>query len=234
MKENGMDYTRYRKSLQDCQLLSKMDDATFTSLISLFNEEKWPKNTCFVNEDKFLCKFYIILSGRVKMYQLHEFSCKEVTLFLLTKGDFIDLFCLLDGSRHMAYYESLDEVKVLAVPMKNLHEWLQKHPQYYINLLSYAGKQLRMLEDYIADVIFTDISTRLLKLLISNVNKSSNNLELINDLSNKEIAYLIGSTRAVVNRHIQKLKQNGSLHASRENLQINNLPLLIKMLENKK
>ncbi|MDT0649351.1 Crp/Fnr family transcriptional regulator [Autumnicola edwardsiae] len=233
MKGKNLVYQRYRRSLENCSLLSEMDDPTFKSLISLFYEEKWPKNTCFIDENKFLCKFFIILQGRVKMYQIDEISTKEVTLFLLTKGDFMDLFCLLDGSRHKVYYQSLDDVRVLAAPMENLHKWLQKNPEYYKNLLSYAGKQLRMLEDYVSDITFTDISTRLLKLLITNVNKDSNNLELINDLSNKEIAFLIGSTRAVVNRHIQKLKKNGCVLTSRENLQVMNLPLLISLLEKK-
>ncbi|MDT0646685.1 Crp/Fnr family transcriptional regulator [Zunongwangia sp. F260] len=231
MKNKDTDYQRYRKSLSNCHLLENMDDLTFNSLISLFSEQTWPKNTCLVDENRFLCKFYIIISGRVKMYQLDETSSKEVTLFLLHKGDFMDLFCILDGLEHKVYYESLDEVKVLEVPMENLHDWFRKHPEYYKNLLFYAGKKLRTMENYISDIIFANISTRLVKLLLRNVNKDSKNLELINDLSHKEIAYLIGSTRAVVNRQIQKLKKSGSIHTSRENLQIIDLGILIEFLK---
>ncbi|MCF4101664.1 Crp/Fnr family transcriptional regulator [Gillisia sp. M10.2A] len=234
MKGEHLFRSKYKSALTNCALLNNLDEETNNEILSLFHHEKWPKNTCFLNHEKFFFHFYIILSGRVKMYQVEPNSGKELTLFLLTKSDVFDLFCLLDGDKHQVYYECLDNVKVLAAPMTELRSWLNRHPEHYKNLLPYAGKQLRSLENYVSDITFTDISTRLLKLLIRNVNDKSNTLELINDLSNKELAYLIGSTRAVVNRHLQRLKQNGSIKISRKRLQVKNLSLLLHLLENQK
>lgn len=166
------------------------------------------------------------------MYQVDALNGKELTLFLLSESDVFDLFCLLDGCEHNVYYECLDDAKVLAAPMSRLRSWLNSNPHHYKNFLPYAGTQLRMLEDTVSDMTFTDISTRLLKLILKNVNKTSKNLELINDLSNKELANLIGSTRAVVNRHLQKLKKNGSIKLSRNSMEIKDLNLLLHLLEN--
>lgn len=164
------------------------------------------------------------------MYQINS-SGKELTLFLLTKSDVFDIFCLLDGKEHEAYYECLDDVKVLSAPMEKLRDWFQKNPKFYRNLLTYAGKQLRLLESSVSSMTFTDISTRLLLLLLKHVNTTSKNLEVINDLPNKEIANLIGSTRAVVNRHLQRLKNNGSINISRNKMEIKDLSLLLKQLD---
>lgn len=209
-----------------------MDDVQWKGLLQHFHEEKWPRNTCIINYQKFLFHFYIITSGRVKMYNVDEFSEKEHTLFLLKKGDVFDLFCLLDGSQHKVYYECLDNIKVLAVPMDNLRDWLKKNPEHYHHFLAYAGKMMRMLEHNVSQLIFTDISTRLLKLLLNNVNDNSKQLENINDLPNKEIANLIGSTRAVVNRHLQKLKKSGSIKIARKHVEIRDISKLLKELEN--
>ena len=168
------------------------------------------------------------------MYQVDEINGKELTLFLLTQNDVFDLYCLLDGSKHNVYYECLDDAKVLAAPMEDIRKWLKDNPEHYQQILPYAGKQLRMLEDFVSDITFADISTRLLRLLVKNVNHKSQNLELIDDLPNKEIANLIGSTRAVVNRHLQKLKQLGSIKISRKKMEVKNLKLLINMLAEKK
>ncbi len=89
---------------------------------------------------------------------------------------------------------------------------------------------MRLLESNVTQLIFTDISTRLLRLLLTNVNQKSNKLEHINDLPNKEIANLIGSTRAVVNRHLQRLKKKGSIKLSRNQLEIKDISLLLKEL----
>lgn len=164
------------------------------------------------------------------MYQIKESSGKEVTLFLLSRGDFFDLFCFLDGYDHQIYYECLDRVKVLAIPMEELKIWLNAHPQQYQHILPYVGKQLRMLENYISDITFTDISTRLLKLLIEHTQKNSRQ-NMIHDLSNKEIAHLIGSTGAVINRHLQKLKRSGAIKTFRNRVEIQDLNILLHLLE---
>ncbi len=223
--------SKYEKALGNCYLLNNLDKESYNGLLSRFHEEKWPQATCVLNQEKWFHNFYIILSGRVRMYQVDPKSGKEITVFLLAKNDTFDLFCLLDGCEHPVFYESLDSVKVLTAPMADVREWLNKNPQHYTNLLNYAGKQMRMLENFVSDISFIDVPTRIIKLLIRNVKEDSNNLDLIDDLPNKEIANLIGSTRAVVNRHLQKLSKCGAIEISRNHVRIKNISLLQRLLE---
>lgn len=232
--ENGkILYEKYKEVLNKTFLLKELEKEGCYKLLSRFREEQWPKNTCILNSERFKFHFFIIISGRVKMYQLQESTRKEITLFLLSKNDVFDLFCFLDGYEHEIYYECLDKVKVLAISMENFRDWFKNHPEHYEYILPYVGKQMRMLENFVSDMTFTDISTRLIKLLLRNTGGNSN-LELINDLSNKEIACLIGSTGAVVNRHLQKLKRNGSIKTSRSSLEIKDLNILLHLLEEEK
>jgi len=226
-----VDTSKYVEVLKNCHLLNNLDKESYNEFLSRFHEEKWPKGTCVLNQEKWFHNFYIILSGRVKMYQVDQKFGKEITLFLLTRNDSFDLFCLLDGCIHPVFYESLDSVNLLAAPMVDVREWLNKNPQHHQNLLNYAGKQMRVLENFISDITFVDIPTRLIKLLIRNVKEDSNNLNLINDLPNKEIANLIGSTRAVVNRHLQKLRKCGAIEISRNHMKIKNFSMLQDLLE---
>lgn len=225
------DTIKYEKVLKNCVLLKDLDKVSYNELLSLFHEEKWSKDTCILNHEKLNNNFYIIVSGRVKMYQIDKLTGREITLFLFTRSDIFDLFCLLDGCEHQVFYECLDRVKVLAVPMVDLRKWLNKNPQHYRNLLPYVGKQIRQLENYVSDIALIDTPTRLIKLLIRNIKKDSDKLELINDLPNKEIANLIGSTRAVVNRHLQNLKKKGIIEVSRNHVEIKNLALLLRIIK---
>ncbi len=225
---------KYREKLKDCALIKNMHPDSIDSFLSLFHKESWPKNTCILSPEKLSYHFYIILSGRMKMYQVDDLNGKEITLFLLTKGDIFDLNCLLDGNKHSVYYECLDKAKLISAPMEDLRKWLDEHPENYKQILAYAGRHLRLLENFVSDITFADISTRLLNLLLRHVNEDSQNLELINDLPNKEIANLIGSTRAVVNRHLQELKENGCIEISRKKMEIKNLKILINIIADKK
>jgi CRP/FNR family cyclic AMP-dependent transcriptional regulator len=234
MERKQTQLEKYQLQLKDCELIQKMDLKSLESFLSLFHEERWPKSSCIINQENLSYHFYIILSGRIKMYKVDSNIGKELTLFLLTKNNIFDLNSLLDGSRHDVYYECIDNAKVLAAPMEDVKKWLKDNPEHYQNILPCAGKQLLQLENFISNIIFNDVSTRLLQLILKNVNPKSQDLELINDLPNKEIANLIGSTRAMVNRHLQKLKQLGTIKLSRKRMEIKNLKMLIRLLEEKK
>lgn len=223
--------TKYPGIIRDCNIFNTLEPGPRNLLLSLFHEEKWSKHSCILNREKCIFHFFIIISGRVKMYQVDDFGEKEITLFILSSSDIFDLFCLLDGKEHRVFYECLDDVRVLAAPMKEVRKWYNQYPSTQKNLLAYACKQMRMLENFASAITFTDISTRILQLLIDNVNTASNDLERINDLSNKEIAHLIGSTRLVVNRHLQKLQKDGAIKISRNKLEVLDLQKLKRLLE---
>jgi hypothetical protein len=73
--------------------------------------------------------------------------------------------------------------------------------------LPYLGKPIRTLEELASDLSLHDTATRLAKLILRHVDHENQppELKLINDVSNKELASMIGSVRVVVNRHLTKL-----------------------------
>lgn len=167
------------------------------------------------------------------MYKIDPFTGREFTLFLLTKNDFFDILCLLDGYEHHVYHQPLDNAIILSVSMSKMREWLKEHPEMNQALLPYLMKRLRIVEEYASNITLIDISTRLALLILKNINQKSQKLELINDLSHEEIANLIGSTRAVVNRHLQEFKEVGILNIGRKKMEIQNLQLLLDKVENR-
>jgi len=102
-----------------------------------------------------------------------------------------------------------------------------------LSIFKYLAQRMRMLENAVTDVCFHNTLTRLSNLLLSNINKDSKKLEIINNLPNEEIAKLIGTTRTVVNRHIQELKKAGVISVKRKQIDIENLQLLISIAERK-
>lgn len=232
MREKDSHYQNYYSALKTCQLFANVSKEHLKELLPGFHIEKWPKQTCLVHCEKFLYHFYIIQAGRIKMYNADLDSAKEHTVFLLKKDDVFDLFCLLDGVKHQAYYECLDDTEVLSIAMDRLRDWLDCYPGYYKNFLSCAGRSMRALEENVSQMVFNDITTRLLQLMLKNLDRSSNKLQYINDLPDKELACLIGSSRAVVNRHLQKMKKMGLIQISRNKVQIKNVPLLLEQLKN--
>ena len=92
---------------------------------------------------------------------------------------------------------------------------------------------MRQLEEAATDISLHSTLIRLSHLLLNNINGHSHQLQLINNLPNNEIASLIGTTRAVVNRHIQELKKCGAISVKRSQIDIENVELLLAIAEEK-
>lgn len=224
--------SKYVEALRRNKLLKDLPDEDLLQFLSELEEVVWPKNTCSINFQRTSRHFHFIVSGRLKIYQVEPNSGREFTFFILGKTDAFDILCLLDGSEHKVLYETLDRTVLLSLPIDRMKRMAQEHPEINRNLLPYLGHQIRILEEYAANVALIDISTRLARLILNNVNSESKELELINDLSNEELAKLIGSTRAVVNRHLQQFKNEGIIKLGRSRLILQDLDLLLQKANN--
>jgi len=174
---------------------------------------EYPKGSPAMDADDTLKHFYIVIEGRIKVYQYNPQNNREQTLYLLGPHDMFDVLTVLDGRRHEVMTEALDDVKALELPIEKVREWLETNPAFNRAFLPYMAKQMRQVEELAADLSLYDTSTRLMKLILKNLDLLKNpvrHLGLLQNLPHEEIASLIGTVRHVVNRHLQQLKREGN------------------------
>ena len=194
--------------------------------------EHW-KAKSFKSSIEVSSTFHFIVFGRLKVFKSNPDSGREHTVFVLSEGDVFDLLSLLDTKPHDVYWEALDKLEVLKVSMEQMRNWINKNPVIHKDILYYLGNRMRQLMDVATDVTLHNTLVRLSSLLLKNINGETRQLELINNLPNEEIAGLIGTTRAVVSRHIQELKRCGAISVSRKQINVKNLQLLLSIAEEK-
>jgi CRP/FNR family transcriptional regulator len=187
----------------------------------------------FKNSLEETSNFNFIVSGRLKIYQINSKTGREYTIFILSSGDVFDIINLLDSEPHQVYWEAMDDLKILSISISKMRDYVLKYDQLNLSIFKYLARRMRMLENAVTDVCFHNTLTRLSNLLLNNINEDSKKLEIINNLPNEEIAKLIGTTRTVVNRHIQELKKAGVISVKRKQIDVENLQLLISMAERK-
>ena len=170
--------------------------------------------------------FHILISGRVRISRSNPDNGRMITLFLLGPGDAFCLFGLLDGGAHEALLETLDDVVLLRMPMNQARQWIDVHPEFNRNFLPYLGRQMSALAELTADLALHDTESRLARMILRHVDGTGKDHAvpfLINDLSHESLAQMIGSVRVVVNRQIQRWKQEGIIHAQRGSLTVEHL-----------
>ncbi|HET8855025.1 MAG TPA: Crp/Fnr family transcriptional regulator [Salinimicrobium sp.] len=220
----------YIEALKTSFLFRDLDSDILEVISDNFKLEKLDRNSSINSTRKLQNYFYFIISGKVKAYTIDRGSGREYTLAILAKDDVFDLLCLLEDCEHNTYFEALANTVLLFAPMSRMRGWIGEYPVINRNLFPYLGKRLREMEQY-ATSMRLSIPTRLAWLILYHINGQSQKLELINDLSNEELAGLVGTSRAVVNRHLQNFKSDGTLYIGRKKIEIKNLQLLLKRIE---
>jgi len=211
-------------------LFKDISDASIHDLIEISEFEILPKNICILNTPQSLNRFYIIFSGKIKVYQFDHDNDRQISLCLLTNNDVFDVFSFLIGHSHNLLYKTIDNTALINIPFDKMKFWIEHNSKFLKNLFSYTLAKMQKLEDYVIDLGLENIPNRLAKLLFNNMDEMTNKIELLNDLSHEDIGQLIGTTRVILNRHIQDFKKEGIIKVTRKHIEIINLKLLKKKI----
>ncbi len=143
-----------------------------------------------------------------------------------------DTIILLDGEDHDVMYEVMEESEVLQMPIGYVRELISTNQTFNRKFFPYLAQQMRRMEELSADLSLYSTSERLIKLLIQNIDQNnSSKYNLLQGLSNTEIAKLIGTVRHVVERHLKALKEDGSIETKNKNIQILNVGKLLDKIK---
>lgn len=231
---NLQDDKKYKKcieALKKSPVFHEVCDFDVKNIIEEMTFKKWREGTFKACDEISKNAMYFILTGKVKVYQVHQNSMRNHTIFILCKGDVFDILSLLDDEPHVVFWEVLEDLELLILSKTIFKKWLIECPNFHNNVYKYIGRKIRSLEQKNTDFTLDSTLVRLCKILLMNINQRTDKLEVINNLPNSEIASLIGTTRAVVNRHIQELKKSGAVSVSRNNINIENVQRLMDIAQ---
>ncbi len=233
MKADSLFYPRTLNVLGESDLFGKLDRTVLEKMLSFFQRETWPKKSIVMEPEQTVQKFYILIAGRVKVTRVNPATAREFTLALLGPGDGFDVVSLLDCKKHDVEVVALDPFEAISAPCCVVHDWIEKQPDFNRAFLPYIGKQLRVLANLASDLALHDTGTRLVKLFLQHAvpDDPSPRLKLIHDLSHEELAGMVGSVRAVVNRYLQRLKDEGVILVQRGNIELKNMHSLVRKIE---
>jgi len=183
----------------------------------------------FGNKEE-LKNVYFIISGRIKVSEVNLETGKEQILRILSKGDIYDLVAILDSKPREYIISTLDNVQMIELPIKIVRDWINTSKEFRSFFFAYTAESIKRLEDLTVSLSLEKSSTRLVKLILDSARMDSHKYEYIKDLNHEQIAAIIGSIRNVVNRDLQKLKEEGLIDISRKKISIKDQKKLLEKL----
>ena len=233
MKSEPLTNSRDYKTLKQASLFGSIDEKTLCQMVAALSKRRMvlPKGSPAEVKFNTMKYFYVIVSGRMKVSQINPDTGREFAFLLLGPGDVFDVICLLDDQEHPVQIDILEDVQVLYIFMREVRFWIQNHADFNKTLLPYLGDQIRRLENLAADLATRDTATRLARLILHHTSHSFpengiHPVRLIHDLTHDLLAQMIGSTRQVVNQHLQSLRREGVLDDKSKHLAVKELSAL--------
>lgn len=157
-------------------------------------------------------KLYIIISGKVKLGRRSP-DGREKLLAVLGPSDMFGTLSMFDPGPRTAGATALNEVYAVSMDRDALRSWIDERPQITEQLLRVLARRLRRTNDEIADLIFTDVPGRVAKQLLQLAQRfgiqESGGLRVSHDLTQEEIAQLVGASRETVNKALSDFAHRG-------------------------
>jgi len=196
--------------LKACSLFKDCDVDTLQLIAKDTYHRSYEAGRVILNSDVTIHKISIIVNvGRMKVFTHNPINDDEYIVFVLSHGDLFNTVTLFDDKKDNLSAMAIDKLEILHCNIDLARNWITIHQKFTKNLLQYLSDRLRLTIEYNVSKTFYSLELRLAKLIYQNVVGDTGELNLINDLSHTEIAKMLGTTRTVVNRNLQKLKKDG-------------------------
>lgn len=214
-------------------LTASLTELPLNEIVTEAQEQTFGKGETPFTSDMTQNYFYFILEGKIKISQINIETGKEQTTALLTQGDMFDIVTLLDQKAHHYIATTLGPTRLMQAPIAQIRELLHTNPEFNKNFFPYLATQMRNLEDLAIDISLYDVYERTLRLIARNLSEDDEGMQLhlINDLSHEELASLLGTVRKVLNKNLQRLKQEGVIDISRKKLTLKDIKKLFEKIE---
>ncbi len=169
---------------------------------------------------------FFLKEGHVKLYRLHE-DGREVILDILGPGEIFGELSMIDQGGRSEAAETLDDVLVCSMSMKDFESMLLHNPGLNLQLTKWIGLRLRRFEEKMSDLAFKDVTKRIISFLVRYAEDfgkmKAGGVHLSSFLSHQEIAFLTATSRQTVTTVLNDLKDHGYIDFSRKSLVIHKL-----------
>jgi CRP/FNR family transcriptional regulator len=205
-----------------------IDAAQIEPVQRLFREVRHDKGAHFLAEGDFTDSLYFIVSGLVKVYKTSP-GGKEQVLHVAPPGDSLNDVSLYDGGPNAAGMVALTPVVLYSIEKKDIIKVLQDNPRVMMNVIRALAERIRRDSNLLEDLSSSQVLARLAKLFLGRYGGEEYTTGL--NLTQKDMASLVGSSREMVNRSLKVIEGMGGIRLSRRTVIILDKEVLHRIAE---
>jgi CRP/FNR family transcriptional regulator, cyclic AMP receptor protein len=184
------------------------------ALAAQFEYLDYPRGAVVFHEGEPGDSLYIVLAGKIKLGR-RTADGRESLVAVMGPSDQFGELSTFDPGPRTATAVAVTDVRLARMPKHALRGWIANRPQIAEQLLRVLARRLRRTNNHLADLIFTDVPGRVAKQLLQLAQKfgsvEGGHLRVTHDLTQEELAQLVGASRETVNKALADFAQRGWL-----------------------
>jgi CRP/FNR family transcriptional regulator, dissimilatory nitrate respiration regulator len=188
-------------------------------LAMIVTDQVFRKGETIFSEGEDANGFYVVITGRVKIFKLSP-DGKEQILHFFGPGEPFGEVPVFTGQHFPANAEAVEESRIFFFPRKSFVDLIKRNPSLALNMLAVLSKRLRRFAALIDDLSLKEVPGRLAAYLLylSDQNQGAKVLELA--VTKAQLASLLGTIPETLSRILGKLSSQGLIETDGRRIRI--------------
>jgi CRP/FNR family transcriptional regulator, cyclic AMP receptor protein len=200
--------------LMSAPLFAPLDEEAAEALRRSMVEVRIAKGDVVFAEGDQGDRLYVVLDGKVKLGHASA-DGRENLLGVLGPGEMFGELSLFDPVPRTATATALTDCTLMGLGNADLDTWLEGRPALAKELLKALAQRLRRTNDALGDLVFADVPGRVAKALTDLSERfgvaTDEGIHVTHDLTQEELAQLVGASRETVNKALADFAARGWL-----------------------
>ena len=211
--------------LKRCPLFAGLGPEDLRKVKAISVSRRFKKKAILFSDGEEAKGFYIILSGKVKVFKISPEGKEQILHIAVPPDAFAEAALFLEGT-YPAYAEALADCEVLFFPKRRFVELIEQNPQLSINMIVTLSQYLKRFAILIEELSLKEVSSRLAKYVLDLSLKSSKEGKTIHevqlDLTKTQLALKLGTISETLSRTFAKMKSRGLIDVKKNRILIFN------------
>ncbi|MCL6472333.1 MAG: Crp/Fnr family transcriptional regulator [Firmicutes bacterium] len=220
---------KLQNGVKACRLFIGLPEEDLNELCSIAMYAKFKRGEVIFCDGDAGEGFYIVISGRVKIYKLGT-DGREQILHFVHNGDPFGEITLFAGTAYPAFAKAVSDVEALFFRRDDFKALVERNPQLSLNMIAIMSFHLRRFAALIEDLSLKDVPARVAQYLLNLAAKGGREkdgaVEIELDMSKTELAQRLGTISETISRTLGKMKSSGIIDTNGKRVIILDMDML--------
>jgi len=198
--------------LRQSPLFSGVDEDSAAVLEDSMAPSSLKRGDVLFNEGDSGSQLYVVIDGKIKLGRSSA-DGRENLLAILGPGQMFGELSFFDPGPRSATATAVTDVDLKSLGHDALSPVLASHPDVALALLHQLAGRLRRTNEVVGDLVFSDVPGRVAKALLDLAGrfgrKADDGVHVNHDLTQEELAQLVGASRETVNKALADFASRG-------------------------